>query len=144
MKIVALLFTILLLAGPALAEVVTVAVTKAELRDKAAVSGSKVVATVSLNTPLAVQKTEGRYLQVKDFKGNLGWIHQTLVSQDKAVVIEKDGVNVRKGPGKEEPVAFKAMRGEAYRVLDQQGDWLKIGDSKERTGWIVKSLVWGM
>lgn len=145
MKVVALVFTALLLAGPAFAEKVTVTVGQAELRDKPAVSGSKIVATVPLATPLEVRDTQDRYLQVKDFKGTVGWIHNTLVGKSPAVVITKDSVNVRKGPGTEHPVAFKGMRGETYLVLEQQGDWVQIGgQEEERSGWISKSLTWGL
>ena len=145
MKVVALVFTALLLAGPAFAEMVTVTVGQAELRDKPAVSGSKIVATVPLATPLEVRATQDRYLQVKDFKGTVGWIHNTLVGKSPAVVITKDSVNVRKGPGTEHPVAFKGMRGETYPVLEQQGDWIQIGgQEEERSGWISKSLTWGL
>jgi uncharacterized protein YgiM (DUF1202 family) len=146
MKVVALFFTALLLAAsPAFAEMVTVSVAQAELRDKPAVSGSKVVAVVPLATPLQVRDTRDRYLQVQDFKGTTGWIHNTLVGKSPAAVITKDSVNVRKGPGTEHPVAFKGMRGEAYQVLEQQGDWVRIGGKdEERSGWIVKTLLWGL
>lgn len=144
MRFFAVIIMVLLLAGTAAAEIVTVAVSKAELRTQPSVGGSKVVETVTLNTPLAVQKTEGRYLQVKDFKGNVGWIHETMVRKGKTVVVENDGVNVRQGPGKDNPVAFKAMRGEAFQVLEQSEDWLQISDRQGRTGWIWKSLTWGM
>jgi len=144
MKSLMVLIMVLLLVAPAAAEIVTVAVAKAELRSQPAVGASKVVTTLSLNTPLSVQKSEGRYLQVKDFKGDVGWIHQTLVSKETAVVVENDGVNVRQGPGKDNPVAFTAMRGQVFTVLDQSEDWLQIRDQQGRTGWIWKSLTWGM
>jgi uncharacterized protein YgiM (DUF1202 family) len=143
MRFFAIVIMVLLLAGTASAEIVTVAVSKAELRSKPAVGASSVVKTVSINTPLSVQKSQDRYLLVKDFKGNLGWIHQTLVNKEQAVVVENDGVNVRKGPGKDHPVVFKANRGEAFMVLDQSEDWLRIDDNSGRSGWIWKSLTWG-
>ncbi len=144
MKFFATVVMVLLLAGTVSAEIVTVAVSKAELRSKPAVGASSVVKTVTINTPLSVQKTQDRYFLVKDFKGNLGWIHETLVNKEQAVVVENDGVNVRKGPGKDHTVVFKAMRGEAFMVLDQSEDWLQISDQQGRTGWIWKSLTWGL
>jgi uncharacterized protein YgiM (DUF1202 family) len=144
MRFFAIITMALLLTGTAAAEIVTVAVSKAELRSQPSVGAATVVQTLTINTPLSLQKTEGRYLLVKDFKGNLGWIHETLVSREKTVVVENDGVNVRKGPGKDHPVAFKAMRGEAFKVLDQAEDWLQISDQQGRTGWIWKSLTWGL
>ncbi len=146
MKIAVLVFTLLMLAVPPLfAEMVTVTVVQAELRDKPAVSGSEVVAILPFATPLEVRKTEDRYLEVQDFKGAVGWIHNTLVDKTPAVVIKKDNVNVRKGPGTEHPVAFRGMGGESYQVLEEQGDWVRIGgQEEERSGWIAKSLVWGL
>ncbi|OHB33398.1 MAG: hypothetical protein A2X84_04590 [Desulfuromonadaceae bacterium GWC2_58_13] len=144
MRSFAIIIMVLFLAGTAAAETVTVAVSKAELRSQPSVGASSIVETLTINTPLAVQKTEGRYLMVKDFKGNLGWIHETMVKKEQTVVVENDGVNVRQAPEKDAPVTFKAMRGEAFKVLDQSEDWLQIGDQQGRTGWIWKSLTWGL
>ncbi len=144
MKFFAIMVMVLFMAGTASAEIVTVAVSKAELRSKPSIGASSVVKTVTIDTPLAVQKSQDRYFLVKDFTGNLGWIHESLVNKEQAVVVENDGVNVRKGPGKDHPVVFKAMRGEAFMVLDQSEDWLHIGDHSGRSGWIWKTLTWGL
>ncbi|MEJ2201416.1 MAG: SH3 domain-containing protein [Desulfuromonadaceae bacterium] len=149
MKRICLMTMVLLWAGTGFAATVTVGVSKAELRSLPAVGNSKVVKILTLGTPLTVQNKEGRYLQVKDAKGASGWIHNTLVkqqeqpepAQENSVVINADRANVRLGSGKDHPMIFQAVQGEVFQVLDQSGDWLRIGDASGRSGWIWQGLV---
>ncbi len=143
MKIFAALLLVLLSSGTCFAETVTVAISKAELRSKPSVSASKVVMTVKKGYPLEVQKSEDRYLMVRDYEGTRGWIHKTLVTNISGVVIKAAGANVRKGPDKVNAVAFQAQRGETYQVLSEQDNWLLIFDESGREGWIFKPLTWG-
>ncbi len=144
MKILASLGMALLFSGVCFAEIVTVKVPSAEVRSKPSVYGSKVIMEAPKYYPLSIQGSENRYLQVRDFRGKSGWVHETLVGKNPGVVVEVAGSNVRQGPGKDNPVVFQAEQGDTFMVIGQQGDWLEIRDAKGRTGWIWKSLTWGL
>lgn len=57
------------------------------------------------------------------------------------VSVIKDGVNVRTGPGTSNPVYMELFSGYPLKVLERQGDWLKIQDFENDTGWVFSSLV---
>lgn len=144
MKVLLSLGLVLLLGGVCSAEMVSVALEKAQVRNKPAVSGAQVVFEASRYSPLEVQQRQGNYLQVKDYRGNSGWVHKTLVSSAAAGVVTGIGVNVRKGPGKEFPASFQMQKGDTFLVLNQEGDWVEIWQEGGRSGWIWKGLAWGV
>ena len=57
------------------------------------------------------------------------------------VSVIKDGVNVRTGPGKNNPVYMELFNGYPLKVVERKGEWLKIQDFENDTGWIFSSLV---
>lgn len=59
----------------------------------------------------------------------------------ETVSVLKDGVNVRTGPSTDDQIAMELFQGYPLKVLEKKGDWLKISDFENDTGWIHKSLV---
>jgi len=59
----------------------------------------------------------------------------------KVVSVKKDNVNVRSGPGTEFPVAMELFKGYPLKVVQEKGDWLKVSDFENDSGWIYSSLV---
>ena len=40
-------------------------------------------------------------------------------------------------------MVLKAQRYVPFRVLERQGDWIKVRHDDGQTGWMHKGLVWG-
>ncbi len=59
----------------------------------------------------------------------------------QTVSVQKETVNVRTGPGKGFPVAMELFKGYPLKVNEKKGDWLKISDFENDSGWIFSSLV---
>ena len=57
------------------------------------------------------------------------------------VSVKKDNVNVRSGPGTNFPVSMELFQGYPLKVLETKGDWLKISDFENDSGWIYAPLV---
>ncbi len=57
------------------------------------------------------------------------------------VSVKKDNVNVRSGPGTNFPVSMELFKGYPLKVLETKGDWLKISDFENDSGWIYAPLV---
>lgn len=57
------------------------------------------------------------------------------------VSITGDNINVRSGPGTNYQVAMELFNGYPLKVIATQGDWLKISDFENDTGWVHSSLV---
>lgn len=57
------------------------------------------------------------------------------------VSIKKDNVNIRTGPGTDSPVSMELFSGYPLKVDEKKGDWLKVSDFENDTGWIHSSMV---
>ena len=57
------------------------------------------------------------------------------------VSVKGDNVNVRSGPGTDYQVSMELFEGYPLKVASTQGDWLKIVDFENDSGWIHNSLV---
>lgn len=57
------------------------------------------------------------------------------------VSVKKDNVNVRTGPSTDNPVSMELFAGYPLKVIKKQGDWYKVSDFENDSGWIYKSLV---
>jgi SH3-like domain-containing protein len=57
------------------------------------------------------------------------------------VSVIKDGVNVRTEPSTDAPVLMELFQGYPLMVQSKDGDWLKVSDYENDTGYIHSSLV---
>ena len=57
------------------------------------------------------------------------------------VSVKKDNVNVRTGPGTDNPVSMELFAGYPLKVIKKQGEWIKFSDFENDSGWIHRSLV---
>lgn len=94
--------------------------------------------------PLQVLSRNGRWYQVKDFEGDVGWIHRKLISQIPAVVVRARSAKVRSGPGTRYRARFIADRGSAFKLLQQAGEWIRVRHMDGDGGWIHRKLLWGL
>ena len=132
-----------LLAVPAAAEMVSVIHQPAELRAKPLVARSRILGSLARYTPLEVLGSESEYYKVKDFSGQTGYIHRSLVGKSDSLVITGSVCNVRSGPNTEQPIVFKATRGEGFRAISRHGEWIEIRNAKGNAGWVWQNLTWG-
>ena len=92
--------------------------------------------------PLLVIDKSGGWYQFKDFEGDQGWVHHSLVSKIPTVITKKDGCNIRSGPGTNHNILFTVEKGIPFKVLERKGSWMHIEHSDGDKGWIHKALVW--
>ncbi|HEY5672719.1 MAG TPA: SH3 domain-containing protein [Malonomonas sp.] len=133
----------LLMTTPVTAEMLSVIHQPAELRAQPYVARTKVLAELPRFAPLEVLEKSAEYYKVKDHRGQVGYIHRSLVGSGASLVITADVCNIRSGPGTEHAIVFKAMQGDSFRVLNKQGEWLEIVSSQGKTGWVWQNLTWG-
>ncbi|MFH1217807.1 MAG: SH3 domain-containing protein [Pseudomonadota bacterium] len=57
------------------------------------------------------------------------------------VSIAADLVNMRSGPGPEHEVTWELGKGYPLKVLETQGQWLKVTDFQDDIGWVQKDMV---
>ena len=134
--------TLMLCVGTAGAERLSVSVKKANIRSGSG-TGHEILWSAGKYYPVDIIKKSGNWYRVRDFEGDEGWIHRSLLKKVRAVIIKGTLVNVRKGPGKGSGVLFQAEKGVSFKVLKTQKKWLKVQHADGEVGWVHKSLVWG-
>jgi SH3-like domain-containing protein len=132
-----------LLHGSAFASGLAVNKDLANIRNYPGPGDSGVILQVPRYYPLKVREQRGEFLRVEDYKARLGWIHASTVDQIPTIIVRANIANLRKGPGLDQDILFKAQEGVAFRLLENNGSWLQVRHASGKTGWISKSLVWG-
>ena len=127
--------------GVALAERYAVSVPKANIRSGPGMKHDKMW-EVWKHYPLDVQKKTGSWYYFRDFEGDAGWIHKSLLSKTPTIITKKKKCNVRSGPGTNHKVLFSIGRGISFQVIEKKGNWIHIAHSDGDKGWIHKYLVW--
>jgi SH3-like domain-containing protein len=104
--------------------------------------GQDVIWQVEKYHPLMVLERRKPWFLIKDFEGDRGWIHSSLLDDTRTVVVKGDNCNVRAGPGTENDILFKVNKGIPFKVLEKKGRWLHVEHGDGDAGWIFDSLVW--
>lgn len=92
--------------------------------------------------PVWIVEKSGSWYRFRDFEGDEGWIHSSLLSKIPTVITRADTCNIRQGPGISFRILFTAGKGIPFKVLKRQGNWINIQHADGDKGWIHKSLVW--
>ncbi len=92
--------------------------------------------------PVSVIEKNGEWYRFKDFEGDEGWIHTSLLDKTRTVIVRVRRCNVRSGPSTDTEIAFTVDRGIPFRVLQKKGRWLEVEHADGDKGWIFETLVW--
>lgn len=98
--------------------------------------------------PLDVIKRSGDWLNIRDFEGDTGWVHQNTVSSAPQVIVKanknmQSQINIRSGPGIDHEIIAKAHYGVVFKKLGEEGQWVQVEHGPEVKGWIDRKLLWG-
>jgi SH3-like domain-containing protein len=92
--------------------------------------------------PILVIEKKGNWYKIKDFEGDMAWIHKSLLGNINGVITTKAKCNVRSEPETKGKILFTVERGVPFKVLKRSGNWIRIEHADGEIGWIYKSLVW--
>jgi SH3-like domain-containing protein len=95
------------------------------------------------NMPLRVTAEFGHWRRVEDSEGQGGWVHYSMLSGVRTVVVESPMTDLHIKPGKDTPVMARAEAGAIARLGDCDADWCRISADGER-GWVRKADIWGV
>ncbi len=136
-----LTFVAILMATHAYAERLAVSVPKANIR-----SGPGAEYGIIWNCekffPIQVVEKKGPWRRFKDFEGDEGWIHISVVDKTPSVITVNTECNIRSGPGTNYDILFKVEKGVPFKVLKKKDAWIEIQHADGDKGWIYQSLVW--
>lgn len=95
------------------------------------------------NMPLEVTAEYGHWRRVQDRDGQGGWVHYSLLSGVRHVIVERDLTPLRVKPDPESPANAYAEAGVIARLGSCSLDWCRIVAGGNR-GWALKSALWGV
>jgi uncharacterized protein YgiM (DUF1202 family) len=113
----------------------------ANIRSDASLT-SEVLRTVAPGYPVAVLEKRVDWILVEDFRGREGWVYASLVTEPETVIIKVFKGNLRSGPSLGDEIIVQLDHGTIMSVLEKKGEWLKVSDNEELTGWLHLMVVW--
>nr|WP_149139922.1 SH3 domain-containing protein [Gemmobacter caeruleus] len=93
--------------------------------------------------PLKVTAEYENWRRVEDQEGLGGWVHYSLLSGVRSVLISAELADFRASPDTDAEVVLRAERGVIARVLQCTEDWCRLSVEGER-GWVSKAAFWGV
>ena len=121
-------------------EYATIAV-GANIRSDASLT-SEVLRTVPPGYPVAVVERQAEWLLVEDYRGRKGLVFASLATELGTVIIKVFKGNLRSGPSLKDDIIVQLDHGTLMSVLERSGEWLKVRDLEELTGWLHLQVIW--
>jgi SH3-like domain-containing protein len=93
--------------------------------------------------PLEITAEFGHWRRVRDREGAGGWMHYSLISGVRTVLIQAPLVDLRVNPDPAAMIVAQAEAGVVARLGKCLQDWCRITAGAEK-GWAPKSALWGV
>lgn len=95
------------------------------------------------NLPLQITAEYGHWRRVIDRDGLGGWIHYSLLSGVRSVIVEEEMLALRRTPSVDAEVTAHAEVGAITRLGACIQDWCEIRADRVK-GWVPKTAIWGV
>lgn len=141
-------FFVLLFSSLAVAEILSVKGDGVNLRTEPS-SSSPVKWEYGKGFPLKILQRKGEWCKVSDFEQDTGWIHASVLSKNRYVIVKVNknsnkNINIRKGPSTKEKIVGRAFYGVVLQLLEKKKDWVKVRHESGLEGWVATNLLWGL
>lgn len=93
--------------------------------------------------PVEITQEFDTWRRIRDWEGSEGWVHQSMLSGKRGVVVMGEVRTLRKEPRTDAPVVARAQPGVMGWLRKCQGDWCEV-DMKGYKGWLTRTDVWGV
>ena len=95
------------------------------------------------NMPLEITAEFGHWRRVRDREGAGGWVHYSLLSGTRTVIVEGELVDLLQRPDSDAQIVARAESGVIARLGDCLPKWCQITAERQR-GWVRKADLWGV
>jgi SH3-like domain-containing protein len=93
--------------------------------------------------PLRITAEYENWRRVEDSEGAGGWVHYSLLSGVRTVLVTLDMAELRDAPDTSATVVAQAELGVVGRILECNLDWCRVSLEGTR-GWVAKTSLWGV
>ncbi|MFT6025693.1 MAG: SH3-like domain-containing protein [Ascidiaceihabitans sp.] len=93
--------------------------------------------------PLRITAEHGHWRRVEDRDGLGGWVHYSLLSGTRTVLIEQDLLTLRARPEANAPVTAALEIGVVARLGKCDPEWCRLTSGGYK-GWAPKARLWGV
>ncbi|WP_291239394.1 SH3 domain-containing protein [Gemmobacter sp.] len=93
--------------------------------------------------PLKVTAEYENWRRVEDQEGLGGWVHYSLLSGVRSVIINAELADFRDAPEPDAEVVLRAEHGVIARVQQCIPDWCRLSVEGEK-GWVSTAALWGV
>ena len=95
------------------------------------------------NMPLEIYAEYENWRRVRDFEGLGGWVHYTLLSGTRYVLVKNELLEMRLLPSIDAQVIAKVPQHNIATLDKCSKDWCRIIDDGYK-GWVPKNGIWGV
>ena len=95
------------------------------------------------NMPLQVVAEHGHWRKVLDFEGAGGWIHYSLLSGARTILVQQDSVDILNHPVPNTLINAKLERNVLAWLTACELQWCEISVDGYK-GWAPKAALWGV
>lgn len=93
--------------------------------------------------PLKITAEYDNWRRVEDADGVGGWVHYSLLSGSRSVIVTEDMAEFRAAPQPGAQVVMQAETGVIARLLECRADWCRVSVAGGR-GWLPMRALWGV
>ena len=93
--------------------------------------------------PVEIIEEFDTWRKVRLHDGDQGWIHGSLLSSRRTIVVAEQIRELRRSPDASARVLLRAQPGVIGELLDCEEDWCRI-EIDGRRGWLQRDAFWGV
>jgi SH3-like domain-containing protein len=98
---------------------------------------------VKRDIPVEITAEFDTWRRIRDWEGTEGWVHQSMLSGKRAIVVVGEVRTLRRAVGDSAGGLAKVEPGVAGKLLHCQASWCEVNVGGYR-GWLQKSEFWGV
>lgn len=92
--------------------------------------------------PVMITAEFNAWRKIRDWRGTVGWIHRSMLTGKRAVIVTGRELVLRRNPAAEAPAVARAAPGVIAQLLSCDGGWCRIQAGGIR-GWGLRDQLWG-
>ena len=93
--------------------------------------------------PVEVTAEYEHWRRIRDSEGDEGWVHKSLLSTRRTVLVIGEERQLRAAPAADAPVILRAESGVLARLLSCHSTWCEV-DVSGISAWIPRQHLWGV